>query len=175
MIANILTSLRIVLTPFIIGMLLHGRISWAFWLFFIAGLTDLFDGMIARALKQETSLGKILDPIADKVLIIGVLATLYWLGWISLWLITIILLRDLMIFTGFLYVRLKDVEIEIRPLMLSKLNTLWQIVTVVILILQHLYGYSSFYGEVACWVLVCTTVLSGFQYLFVLKKEISAF
>ncbi|MAP24009.1 MAG: hypothetical protein CMM87_00545 [Rickettsiales bacterium] len=173
MTANILTSLRIVLTPFIIGMLLHGRISWAFWLFFIAGLTDFFDGMIARAFKQETSLGKILDPIADKVLIIGVLATLYGLGWIPLWLIAVILLRDLMIFAGFLYTRLKDVDLEPRPLMLSKINTFWQVVTVVLLILQRLYGFDSFYSKIACWILVCTTVLSGFQYAMVMKRELS--
>ena len=155
-------------------MLLHGRISWAFWLFFIAGLTDLFDGMIARFLKQETALGKVLDPIADKVLIIGVLATLYWLGWIPLWLIAVILLRDLMIFAGFMYTRLKDINLEPRPLMLSKINTFWQVVTVVLLILQQLYGYDPFYGILACWILIGTTVLSGFQYFIVMKKELSA-
>ncbi|MGH9899521.1 MAG: CDP-alcohol phosphatidyltransferase family protein, partial [Pyrinomonadaceae bacterium] len=67
---NLLTILRVVLTPIFVSLLFYHRFGWALAVFIVAGITDAFDGLLARRLGQESQLGTILDPIADKLLMV---------------------------------------------------------------------------------------------------------
>jgi|AntRauTorckE6833_2_1112554.scaffolds.fasta_scaffold07233_2 cardiolipin synthase len=173
MIANILTILRVILTPFIVGFLLHHYTQTAFWLFAIAGISDFLDGYVARLFNQETQVGKILDPIADKILMISVMATLSWMAWMPLWLFIMVILRDASILAGFLYLKIRKNDVEIRPLRVSKLNTSWQVLTVIILLVGRMYeDFSEVYIECAVWILAFTTLISGVWYLIVLRQTL---
>ena len=100
---NILTVSRIALTP-VIALLpfIDGYVPKliAFGVFLVAAISDFYDGRLARERNEITDLGKLLDPLADKVLLIGVYLTLGSLGQIALWLVILIAFRDLLIIGG---------------------------------------------------------------------------
>ena len=117
-IPNFITLSRIVLTPLYLWFLFGGHehgYSLALVVFIAAGLTDLWDGHLARRMKVESSLGKMLDPIADKVLIISAFVAFVWLDLVSGWMVAVIILRDVVI-TGLRFV----LERRDRPLRTSK-------------------------------------------------------
>ncbi|MFC1490252.1 CDP-diacylglycerol--glycerol-3-phosphate 3-phosphatidyltransferase [Candidatus Latescibacterota bacterium] len=95
--ANMLTILRIILVPVYLGFFSRG--TWgsvviALIVFIIAAVTDLYDGRLARQRKEETSLGKFLDPLADKFLVLGALIQFWLMGLVSGWLVGVIVIRD---------------------------------------------------------------------------------
>ena len=97
---NMLTSLRILLTPVFIYCLFWGDgfgYAWALLIFILAGITDIFDGLLARRYKVESTLGKIMDPLADKVLILSALISFVSMDLIYFWMVAAIVLRDVII------------------------------------------------------------------------------
>jgi cardiolipin synthase len=107
-ISNILSASRIVLVVPIVVFLLGDRDSdrwWAAGIMVIATLTDMFDGIIARALNQVSELGKILDPLADKIAVAVIAGALTFKGMIPLWFLVAAVMRDLLILTGGLYIK----------------------------------------------------------------------
>lgn len=126
-IPNIITILRILLVIPIMVMLSR-REYWTVIAFFaVAGLSDGIDGFLARRYSWRSELGAILDPLADKFLLVGVYLVLGWIGLVPLWLVSLVILRDAIIIGGALaYSRLcKDLSME--PTLVSKINTLLQI------------------------------------------------
>src|SRR5213596_3577788 len=100
--ANQLTILRIVFVPVFISLLAYGEIGWALGTFVAAGITDVLDGIIARRFRQKTSIGSVLDPLADKLLMIASililsLSRVRFLTAIPRWLMIIIICRDVFI------------------------------------------------------------------------------
>jgi len=126
--ANWLTLMRLCLVPLVIAAISQHRFELALAGFVIAGLTDAIDGYIARNFNQMTELGALLDPIADKSLLVSIFVTLGILGIIPTWLVIIVVARDLMIVGAVIISWILDNPINIRPIYVSKANTLTQIV-----------------------------------------------
>lgn len=126
--ANWLTLLRLCLVPLVIAAISQHRFELALAGFVIAGLTDALDGYIARNYNQMTELGALLDPLADKSLLISIFVTLGIIGIIPTWLVIIVVARDLMIMGAVLISWILDNPVQIKPLYVSKANTAAQIV-----------------------------------------------
>lgn len=125
--ANLVTLLRVLLVPGIVYAMIEGLHGWAFALFVVAGLSDAVDGAIARLLDQQSSLGVILDPIADKLLLVSVFVMLGLAEAVPSWLVMGIVSRDLVIVAGVLITYLLHRPMTVRPAMVSKFNTAAQI------------------------------------------------
>ena len=125
---NILTLLRMVLVPVVVWLMISREFESAFWLFVFAGATDAVDGFLAKRFDQATLLGAYLDPVADKLLLVGVFVTLGMVGGLPSWLVVLIVSRDVMIVIAFAVAYLVGRPVKVRPLMVSKLNTAAQIV-----------------------------------------------
>ena len=127
-IANLITLSRIVLVPAIVWAILSNQTLTALVLFLLAGLSDAVDGTVARYFDQQTELGTILDPIADKLMLVSVFISLAYLGSIPLWLVILIVSRDILIIFGVLLALILSLPVTIKPLWISKTNTVAQIV-----------------------------------------------
>ncbi len=126
--ANAITLLRIVLIPLIVWSLLIDARMAAFIIFVAAGISDAVDGAVARHFDQRTELGAYLDPMADKGLLVSVFVVLGYLGHIPIWLVLIVVSRDVLIITGVIISFLMGKPVAIQPLFVSKANTVLQIV-----------------------------------------------
>src|SRR5260370_4856839 len=102
---NVISLGRLLLVPLAISLILDGRYYAAFWIFVIAGVSDAVDGFIAKRFDRRTRLGALLDPLADKVLLVSVYVTLGVSGQLWTWLVVLVVFRDIMIVGGFLLVR----------------------------------------------------------------------
>jgi cardiolipin synthase len=127
--ANLLTSLRLVLVPFVILAILNGRHLLALALFAGAALTDILDGAVARRFHLATPAGAWLDPVADKCLLSGVFLALACAGTVPWWLVAVIFGRDLYILAGAATVMLLTPVAEFPPSIWGKVATLIQAVT----------------------------------------------
>ena len=167
-IPNSLTLLRIILVPVIVIFLIDGDYPGAMIIFIIAGITDGLDGFLARILKQKTVLGAYLDPLADKALLISSFITLSVLGIIPGWLAVIVISRDMVILLGISLLFIMSVPFEIKPAFISKVTTLFQILTVFLVLMSKSCPFFMNYGavEVFFWMTAIVTVISGFHYLF---------
>jgi cardiolipin synthase len=130
MLPNIISLLRLLLVPVIIGFVANEQWQFALYGFVIAGLSDAVDGYIARNYDLRTELGAYLDPLADKALLVSMFVTLGILGSFPFWLVTLVVTRDVLIVGGILLAWLLGSPMAMRPAKLSKLNTVGQILFV---------------------------------------------
>jgi cardiolipin synthase len=175
-IPNFLTVFRIVLVPVIVIFLIQGEYTKALMCFVIAGVTDGLDGMLARYLNQTTVVGAYLDPLADKVLLISMYATLAVIGVIPGWLSVIVISRDCIILGGILVLTLMSVSLEIRPSFVSKINTTLQLATIFFALLMKVCVAGKHFREVLIfvyWVTAAFTIISGADYLMKGMKTIN--
>jgi cardiolipin synthase len=144
-ISNILTIARISLTPFIVLYIYKQEWASAFILIAISGITDLFDGQLARALKQETFLGKLLDPIADKLLLISIFASLAFIDspsfLIPRWFVYFILFKEIIILLGAFFLINKKAKFKIEPTIWGKTNTVLQLLFICWLFICNFFGW----------------------------------
>lgn len=158
---NALTFFRIVLIPVYAGLYLshlRGQQWLALAVFAIAGLTDVLDGRIARRRHQVTSLGKILDPAADKLLLMTVIALLAWSGEVSWWVAGFLLARDLgMLIGGLVMLLIRQPPPAADQF--GKMSTLLYFVGIFLAVLR-LPG-----AEVILWMAVIATFVAAFHYL----------
>ena len=170
---NALAFFRIMLAPLMFFMLVNApgiftqiHISWinyfAALIFVIASVTDFFDGYIARSWDQKTKLGAILDPLADKMLILAAFLGLMMLGRASAWAVYLILVREFFI-TGFRVVMASD-GVEVAASMAGKVKTVSQMFAVGFLLMSWPGG------ELLLWIAVALTLYSGFEYIFAYVK-----
>lgn len=124
---NLITLTRLLSVPVIVVLILSHNLLSAFVLFALAGLSDALDGFLARIFKARTTFGAYLDPIADKALLIGVYISLGKIGLVELWVVILIVFRDLVIIGGILLLFLFESPISMRPLVISKVNTVLQL------------------------------------------------
>lgn len=136
---NYITVARFLMVPLVVLSMINGEMMMAFVLFILAGATDAVDGAIARQFNQKSELGAWLDPMADKFLLVSVFVMLGWLGELPSWLVILAVSRDGMIVAAVVLSSLIGNPVAMRPLMISKANTLLQIV-LVILVLADLAG-----------------------------------
>jgi len=123
---NIISFARLCAVPLAIWLVLHHRFPLAFALFVSAGVSDAIDGWLARR-RGGTVLGAILDPLADKALMVGMYITLAAIGQLPDWLAILVVFRDLMIVGGLILLWMTSHNLHIRPLEVSKANTALQI------------------------------------------------
>ena len=127
-IPNLITILRFLLVPLVVYALLSGDWGWAFAGFVVAGVSDAVDGFVARHFDQLSTLGSYLDPVADKVLLVSVFIVLGYLGQLPLWLVIAVVSRDALIVCAVVLSSVMGNPVEMKPLMVSKVNTTVQIV-----------------------------------------------
>ncbi|KRE12595.1 CDP-alcohol phosphatidyltransferase [Bosea sp. Root483D1] len=125
---NLITIGRLILVPLVIVMIINGRWDEAFFLFVAAGVSDAVDGFIAKRFDMKSELGAYLDPLADKALIVSIYITLAIVGIIPVWLVIVVVSRDLMIVTAVILSWLMEKPVTIAPIVVSKLNTAAQLV-----------------------------------------------
>ncbi|MBY0375057.1 MAG: CDP-alcohol phosphatidyltransferase family protein [Bryobacteraceae bacterium] len=129
-IPNLLTLLRIALTPMIVLAILDGRLRAALYWCIAAGLSDAVDGWVARQYDAHSRLGQILDPIADKLMQGAVFLTLAWTGAVPVWLVGLVFGRDLMLVAGAFFLWAIGKHTEFPPTFWGKVTTIIQVFTV---------------------------------------------
>ncbi|MCW8839927.1 MAG: CDP-alcohol phosphatidyltransferase family protein, partial [Gammaproteobacteria bacterium] len=127
-IPNLISVLRIMLVVPIMVLLARGEYLLVLMLFVVAGLSDSLDGYLARRFDWRSQLGALLDPLGDKFLLVGVYLVLGWNGLLPGWLVGLVILRDVVIVSGALAYRRLCGELTMEPTLISKANTLLQIV-----------------------------------------------
>lgn len=127
-IPNLITLGRILLVPIVVWAISQGLMWVAFVLFLAAGVSDAVDGFLAKRFNMTTVLGAYLDPLADKALIVSIYVTLGINGLIPRWLVILVVSRDILIIGGIMLSWVLGTPLKIKPLLVSKLNTVAQIV-----------------------------------------------
>jgi cardiolipin synthase (CMP-forming) len=176
--ANQLTLLRLALVPVFFICMLYGRPGWALLVFAVAGVTDAFDGLIARRTGQLTTLGAWLDPMADKLLVatmfIGL--TVPGLGMavrLPVWLTVLVLSRDIAIVLTVAIVNMAVARRTFRPTLLGKAATLVYVVTGVTALFANYLGTRLVLVDWCVYAALAITLASGFQYAVHVVRGIS--
>jgi cardiolipin synthase len=177
-IANQLTLLRMLLIPAFVILTLYGEFGWALAVFIIAGLTDLLDGLAARAAGQKSELGAWLDPAADKLLLVTtfIVLTLPNIGLanrIPLWLTILIISRDVGIVLTVAIVNLAIGPRTFKPSPLGKAATAIFIIACVVVMLFNFLGYHSLWVDAAIWISAAITIASALDYVWRIAKIIN--
>lgn len=171
-IPNTITILRVMLVPVLAYLLLHGDYRAALWVLLAAGISDFLDGFIARRFNLLTYLGSVLDPVADKFLIMVSAFILAWIGLIPWWLTAVIMLRDFIIIGGAICYFIRAGGIEMNPSFPSKLNTLIQ-TCLILMVLGDAAGILRLEGWLPTMFgcALFTTVFSGLHYIVIWGKK----
>jgi cardiolipin synthase (CMP-forming) len=166
-IPNLITLGRLLSVPLLVWLILAGELFAAFAVFVAAGVSDGIDGWIAKRWGQRTELGALLDPIADKVLLVAIFVTLGVAGHLPEWVVILAVFRDLLIVGGYVLLRLTaTVPFRTKPLGISKVNTGFQIALVSVALARLGLGLEIGWLVTALvYTTGATTVLSGAAYL----------
>ncbi len=170
---NFMTVSRIVAVPIIVVLLMSDTRSTTFIaaaLFSLASITDYFDGYLARTRGLETKLGKIIDPLADKLLVSSSLVMLASLGFMQGWIACVIIGRELAV-TGLRCVLIENGQ-DVAASWLGKYKVGFQIAAIIPLMLHYSYLGINFngIGEFFLWGAVLFTIWSGFDYFIKARK-----
>jgi cardiolipin synthase (CMP-forming) len=165
-IPNGLCIARMLLLPPVIWLLVHERFVLTLWMFAVAAASDGLDGFLAKRFGWTSELGKALDPLADKILLVGVFITLAFIGMVPVWLAVAAVARDLIITAGALsYYALYGYP-HGQPTVISKLNTLCQVLFLLVVIAAPALGHDWGAAITVLGALVLvTTVVSGLDYV----------
>jgi len=165
-IPNLICVLRILLVVPIVISLLDGRFMTALVLIFIAGFSDGLDGFLAKRCNWRTRLGGILDPLADKLLLVAVMLTLTTLNLVPLWLTCVVIGRDVVIVSGAIAYNFLIGPVKPAPTVISKINTMLQLLYIVLVIAQQVFGWLPPIAIVLAGTGVfCTSAVSGLDYV----------
>ncbi len=173
---NALTLLRIFLVPFLVVVLLtkfEGREIVALAIFLLATATDFFDGWLARRRGEITTLGALLDPIADKLLISAAFISLVEVGLAPAWMVVVVVGREFAV-TGLRSIAAGQ-GILISASGWGKAKMASQITAVSLLILSERYEWVLLPGKIALWIVVAVAIISGAQYFRLFLQRIMAF
>lgn len=161
---NLITVIRILLIPLFIILLLNHHTLYGFFVFIFAGITDALDGLIARKWNLKTQLGAYLDPIADKLLLVSSFITLTLLNLIPMWLMIIVLGRDVFIgLTGLILLKFIDLRsYNVKPSLLGKATTWLQLIIIALALMGKIEPLFS----IILWSTAFATVASGLHYIY---------
>src|SRR5262245_47704601 len=166
---NFLTLLRIIAIPIFLIFLSEGKYGAAFMLFLAAGVTDTVDGAVARLTNSGSDLGAVLDPMADKLLLLSSFIVLGFSGAISSWLVVLVVVRDVIVVLGYGAVFVVDHQwMEVAPSRLGKLSTFFQLFTIGFA-LMHLARPAlplATMNQIMFTVTGIVTAASGVQYVY---------
>ena len=167
-IPNLITLGRILLVPVIVWAITSGQMAIAFVLFFIAGLSDAVDGFLAKRFNMQSEIGALLDPLADKCLLVSIYVALGITADIPRWLVILVVSRDIIIVGAVIVSWLLDRPIPMKPLMVSKLNTVAQVSFAALILASLGFGFSTAPYEIA--LMLCVTVLTLLSVSFYLVE-----
>ena len=176
-IPNLLTFLRMALIPVFASLLFYNYNGWALFVFLVAGISDGVDGFVARRFQQQSELGTILDPIADKLLMTtafivlampNVLPHTRFLP-VPFWVTAAVIGRDVLIVTVAGAINIMTGFHDFKPSWLGKLSTTVQVAAVTLIMVAAVTGY-SFYLPTVYFIVVLLAVVSGFHYIFFVAK-----
>lgn len=175
-IPNFITLIRFLLVPAVVFALLAGDVKWAFAGFVAAAISDGIDGFIARQFNQRSELGAYLDPMADKLLLVSVFVVLGYMGNLPLWLVVAAVSRDGLIVGGVLLSAILEQPVAVKPLLVSKANTLVQLLLASLVLASLSFDFSLgplYTGLVYLSGLL--TVASGAAYLVAWIKHMGGY
>ena len=165
-IPNLITLGRILLVPIVVWAITAGEMRLAFALFLAAGISDAVDGFLAKRFNWSTELGSYLDPLADKLLLVSIFIALGVRNELPLWLVIAVVSRDILIVAAVLLAWLLDQRVRIRPLAVSKVNTLAQIVLAATVLADGAFALNLDTTRTALvWITGALTLLSLAAYL----------
>lgn len=171
--ANKISITRILLVPFFIAAVLYSKFELALLFFTVAVLTDAADGYIARKFNQKTKLGTMLDPVADKVLIISAFICLVFVKNLPfkvdfpLYVPIVVISRDVIILIGSLIIIALKGNIDVKPSIAGKITTFFQMSTVIAVLVK--FPYSHFIWNI----MVIFTLFSGAEYVIKGSKQLN--
>jgi len=165
-IPNSITFVRIVIIPVFVTALVYNRVDYALWLFIVASISDLLDGLLARMTDQQTRLGAFLDPLADKFLLVTSFILFSVYGWIPMWVTITVISRDLIVTLGWLLLYLLYDITKVEPSLTGKAAIAAQLILIAYTLLSRTFkGFPSPEG----WMFIIVTLptmLSGLQYIY---------
>jgi cardiolipin synthase len=173
---NLLTLMRLFIIPFLVIEILDGDYVSAFALFMLAGVSDALDGLLARWLRQHTTLGQYLDPIADKLLLSTLFVVLTHVGLIPRYVTVLVFSRDLGILLIATLLFATGTLRDFRPSIFGKLNTLVQIIALVAVLLHKIVAWPelAFITEWLIRAIAVLAPLSAAQYAWIVFQRMNA-
>lgn len=177
-IANLLTVLRLILIPVFVVAAHDRKFDWALGVFFAAAVTDGLDGLVARAFNQKTQLGAILDPMADKLLLVTAFIVLTLPNFtvtppIPFWLTATAISRDVIIVLAALVINMTTGFSGFRPSIPGKLNTFVQITMIVFFLAANAFGVFVRFLPLAFYVTLAMAIFSGLHYIWHINRLMS--
>lgn len=140
-IPNIITLGRILLVPIVVWAIASNQMEIAFAVFVIAGVSDGVDGFLAKRFNMASELGAMLDPLADKALLVSIYVALGIWGAIPRWIVILVVSRDIMIVSAVIVSWLFGKPIPMKPLMVSKINTVAQVALAAVVLASLAFGF----------------------------------
>jgi cardiolipin synthase len=168
---NIISSIRILMALPIAWALAHHHYALTLWLFAVAAASDAVDGFLAKQFGWQSELGGILDPVADKLMLATVFVMLALLGDVPQWLMATVIARDCIIVLGAISYRVVLGPVPARPSIISKLNTLCQIVYLLDVIGARLFSWPAVWGLALGALVFVTVCVSGMDYVLVYGRQ----
>lgn len=171
-IPNILTIIRFILIPIILFFIFTGNYIYAFIFFTLSGVTDILDGGIARKYNLVSTFGKLMDPLADKLTQIYVLATLTFKNFIPFWILLIVMLKELIMIIGASFLYGKDVVVYSK--WYGKLATVLFYLAIVFSLIKNQYELTNFWANldlIVYYIALIATVFSLIMYVKYLYKD----
>jgi len=167
-IPNLITLGRILLVPVVVWAITSGEMRIAFLLFLAAGVSDAVDGFLAKRFHMASELGAYLDPLADKALIVSIYVSLGIAGVLPIALVILVVSRDIMIVGAFLLSWLVDRPMKVKPLLVSKANTVAQILLATLVLAEQGFGFD--FNVVTKLTMVLVAVLTLVSIAFYLAE-----
>ena len=173
---NVLTVFRMALIPVFVSLLVYQRFGWALFIFVVAGVTDGLDGLLARNLQQGSELGRILDPIADKLMLVTAFIALSQHNIlphplprhfpVPFWVTAAVISRDIFIIVGAAAINIVTGFRRFRPSWLGKINTTIQIIAIAAVLIAASFPKLSGYLPTVYTIVFSFAVISGVHYIF---------
>jgi cardiolipin synthase (CMP-forming) len=158
-IPNLITLGRILLVPVLVWAITAGEMRIAFFLFLAAGISDAVDGFLAKRFGMATELGAYLDPLADKAMLVSIYIALGITEAVPRWLVILVVSRDIMIVSAVILSWLVDKPVPLKPLTVSKLNTVAQIVLALVVMATLAFNFDAYFAVLALMALVTALTL----------------
>ncbi len=163
---NLISLTRLLAVPVVVYLILQDQLLPAFWVFVAAGISDAVDGALAKRLDLVSEIGAYLDPLADKALLVGVYVTLGYVGHVPVWLVILIVFRDVLIVGGAILFQTLTHSLRMEPLFISKVNTVAQITLAAAVLARPALGVTlDAVPEMLTFIVAITTFLSGAAYV----------
>jgi cardiolipin synthase (CMP-forming) len=165
-IPNLITLARLLSVPIIVWLVVSDDLLAALIVFGLAGLSDAVDGFVAKRFNQSSALGAMLDPVADKAMLVSLFITLGLMNRLPPWVVILVVFRDLLLIGGFLFWAALGQRINPDPLVISKINTVAQICLILETLGRLAFKVPDYdLGMALTYVVGATTALSGAAYL----------